>query len=55
MKSEEKNKGGRPSSGEPERTGRNIRLNDQEWEIFRVKLGPAWLRAEIKKAAQTNN
>lgn len=51
MKSEERKKPGPVPSGEPERTGRKIRLNDQEWEIFKVKLGPAWLRAEIKKAA----
>jgi len=32
------------------RQNRNIRLNDDEWKIFREELGAEWLRAQIAKA-----
>lgn len=33
-----------------ERTPRAIRLNDDEWEIFKSLLGAEWLRDQIAKA-----
>lgn len=29
------------------RSNRNIRLNDEEWEFFRENLGVKWLREQI--------
>lgn len=31
------------------RPNRNIRLNDEEWQIFREDMGAEWLRNEIAK------
>lgn len=31
------------------RINRNIRLNDEEWQIFREDMGAEWLRSEIAK------
>lgn len=33
-----------------ERIGRNIRLNQSEWEDFKRLLGASWLRGQIAKA-----
>ena len=34
----------------PQRTNRNIRLNDEEWKAFKVLLGAEWLRGQIDRA-----
>jgi hypothetical protein len=44
-----KKKTGRPANL-VENKGRNIRLTDTEWKTFCDKLGPAWLRDQIKQA-----
>lgn len=35
-----------------ERIGRNIRLNQSEWEYFKRLLGASWLRGQIAKAVK---
>lgn len=35
-----------------ERIGRNIRLNQSEWEDFKRLLGAPWLRGQIAKAVK---
>lgn len=36
-----------------DRKNRNIRLNDEEWEAFRQRLGVKWLREQIAAAIAT--
>lgn len=40
-------KRGRPPSGLPAETTRNIRMNDIRWTFFRESLGTNWLRKKI--------
>lgn len=37
-----------------ERKPRPIRMDDEEWKIFREDLGTVWLRDQIAKAAKRN-
>ena len=37
------------------RINRNIRLNDEEWQIFREDMGAEWLRSEIAKVRARKN
>jgi len=54
MTAKDKARLGRPPALHPNKS-RNIRLTDQEWEIFCLKLGPAWLREQIRIAANQTN
>lgn len=36
-----------------ERTPRNIRLDNEEWAIFKTKLGTEWLRQQIQAVRGT--
>lgn len=38
-----------------ERIPRGIRLNDREWESFKLLLGAEWLRGQIEKAEKRAN
>lgn len=44
--------GPKPISDEMRKKSRPIRMTDSEWEVFKNKLGPEWLREQIAKAAQ---
>lgn len=41
---------GRPASTEPMKD-RSIRMTDVQWQVFKEKLGPKWLRDQINKVA----
>lgn len=43
-------KKGRPPSGAPAETTRNIRMNDERWHFFKINLGTSWLRSKIDEA-----
>lgn len=47
---------GRPPSGAPREPSRTVRMNDERWQFFKLKLGSAWLRTQIDAAmaAHTN-
>lgn len=59
MEHEPASRVGRPPSGREPSKNRNIRLNDEEWQIFCNYFGPAWLRekiaAKITELKETTN
>lgn len=50
MEHEQEARIGRPPLAQTAGKNRNIRLTDAEWKAFCDKLGPAWLRNQIKLA-----
>lgn len=46
---------GRPPATTPPMKSRHIRLTDKQWQTFKDKLGPEWLREQIEKAEKTSN
>lgn len=43
-------KPGRVPSGKPQERTRSLRMNDERWEFFTMRLGSEWLREQIDAA-----